>query len=105
MTQTNQRIDGKRLWDSLMGYAGIGATAKGGVRRLTLTNVDKRARDRFRSECEAMGLTVRVDAIGNMFARRPGRDPSRAPVLRRGRRFCSAATWTASPAAVSSMAR
>ena len=81
MTQTNQRIDGKRLWDSLMGYAGIGATAKGGVRRLTLTEVDKRARDRFRSECETMGLTVRVDAIGNMFARRPGRDPSRAPVL------------------------
>ncbi len=81
MTQTNQRIDGKRLWDSLMSYAGIGATAKGGVRRLTLTDVDKRARDRFRSECEAMGLTVRVDAIGNMFARRPGRDQSRAPVL------------------------
>jgi beta-ureidopropionase / N-carbamoyl-L-amino-acid hydrolase len=81
MAQTNQRIDGKRLWDSLMGFAEIGATAKGGVRRLTLTGVDKRGRDRFRAECEALGLTVRVDAIGNMFARRPGRDPSRAPVL------------------------
>ena len=81
MTQTNLRIDGKRLWDSLMGFAEIGATAKGGVRRLTLTDVDKRARDRFRTECEALGLTVRVDAIGNMFARRAGRDPSRAPVL------------------------
>src|SRR3978361_62240 len=81
MAQTNQRIDGKRLWDSLMGFAEIGATAKGGVRRLTLTDVDKRGRDRFRTECEALGLTVRVDGIGNMFARRPGRDPSRAPVL------------------------
>src|SRR5579863_5836236 len=79
--QTNQRIDGKRLWDSLMGMATIGATPKGGVRRLTLTDVDKRGRDRFRAECEALGLTVRVDAIGNMFARRPGRDPSRPPVL------------------------
>jgi N-carbamoyl-L-amino-acid hydrolase len=78
---TNQRIDGKRLWDTLMGFAEIGATPKGGVRRLTLTDVDKRGRDRFRAECEALGLTVRVDAIGNMFARRPGRDPSRAPVL------------------------
>jgi beta-ureidopropionase / N-carbamoyl-L-amino-acid hydrolase len=78
---TNQRIDGKRLWDSLMSFAEIGATPKGGVRRLTLTDVDKRGRDKFRSECEALGLTVRVDAIGNMFARRPGRDPSRAPVL------------------------
>src|ERR1700710_1598217 len=81
MAQTNLRIDGKRLWDTLMGYAEIGATAKGGVRRLTLTDVDKRGRDRFRRECEALGLTVRVDAIGNMFARRAGRDPTRVPVL------------------------
>jgi len=80
-TQTNQRIDGKRLWDLLMSMAQIGATPKGGVRRLTLTDVDKRGRDRFRAECEAAGLTVRVDAIGNMFARREGRDPNRLPVL------------------------
>src|SRR4051794_32563099 len=81
MAQTNQRIDGKRLWDSLMGFAEIGATPKGGVRRLTLSETDKRGRDKFRAECEALGLSVRVDAIGNMFARRPGRDPSRLPVL------------------------
>jgi N-carbamoyl-L-amino-acid hydrolase len=79
--QTNQRIDGRRLWDLLMSMAEIGATPKGGVRRLTLTDVDKRGRDRFRAECEAAGLMVRVDAIGNMFARRAGRDPSRLPVL------------------------
>src|SRR6201995_5562456 len=79
--QTNQRIDGKRLWDSLMSMAEIGATPRGGFRRLTLTDVDKRGRDKFRAECEAMGLTVRVDAIGNMFARRAGRNPHRAPVL------------------------
>ena len=79
--QTNQRIDGKRLWDLLMSMAEIGATPKGGVRRLTLTDVDKRGRDQFRAHCEAAGLTVRVDAIGNMFARRPGRDPKRLPVL------------------------
>ncbi len=80
-SQTNQRIDGKRLWDTLMGFAEIGATPKGGVRRLALSDVDKRGRERFRAECEALGLTVRVDAIGNMFARRPGRDPNRLPVL------------------------
>ncbi len=50
-------------------------------RRLTLTDVDKRGRDRFRAECEAAGLVVRVDEIGNMFARRAGRDPARLPVL------------------------
>src|SRR5271154_820428 len=80
-SQTNQRIDGKRLWDTLMSFAQIGATPKGGVRRLALSGVDKAGRDRFRAECEALGLAVRVDAIGNMFARRPGRDPARLPVL------------------------
>ncbi len=81
MTGTNQRIDGKRLWDSLMAMAEIGATPKGGVKRLTLTEVDKEGRDRFRGWCESLGLKVRVDAIGNMFARREGRDPTRLPVL------------------------
>ena len=81
VSQTNQRIDAKRLWDTLMGYAEIGGTPKGGVRRLALSDVDKRGRDRFRADCEALGLTVRVDAIGNMFARRAGRDPNRLPVL------------------------
>jgi beta-ureidopropionase / N-carbamoyl-L-amino-acid hydrolase len=79
--QTNQRIDGRRLWDSLMEMAQIGATPKGGVRRLTLTEVDRAGRDRFSTLCEQAGLKVRVDAIGNMFARRDGRDPTRLPVL------------------------
>ncbi len=81
MSGSNKRIDGVRLWDSLMAMARHGATAKGGVRRLTLTSIDKAAREDFRAQCEALGLTVRVDAIGNMFARREGRDPTRLPVL------------------------
>ena len=79
--RTNQRIDGRRLWDSLMEMAAIGATPKGGVRRLALGPVDKLGRDRFPELCRAAGLAVRVDAMGNMFARRPGRDPARLPVL------------------------
>lgn len=78
---SNQRIDGRRLWDSLMAMAEVGATPKGGVRRLALTPVDKAGRDRFRGWCVDLGLTVRTDAMGNMFARREGRDPSRLPVL------------------------
>jgi beta-ureidopropionase / N-carbamoyl-L-amino-acid hydrolase len=81
MTATNQRIDAARLWDSLMDMARFGATPKGGVRRLTLTDIDRQGRDHFRARCEAAGLAVRVDEIGNMFARRPGRDPGRLPVL------------------------
>ncbi len=79
--QTNRPIDGKRLWDSLMNMAEIGATPKGGVRRLALSAVDREGRARFRQWCEALGLKVRVDAMGNMFARRDGRDPNRLPVM------------------------
>jgi N-carbamoyl-L-amino-acid hydrolase len=81
MSGTNQRIDGPRLWDSLMAMAEIGATPKGGVKRLTLTEVDRAGRDRFAQWCQQAGLTVRMDEMGNMFARRPGRDPKRKPVL------------------------
>ncbi|MBP0445961.1 Zn-dependent hydrolase [Roseomonas sp. SSH11] len=81
MSGTNQRIDSGRLWDALMAMAEIGATPKGGVKRLTLTEVDRAGRDQFAQWCHAAGLTVRVDSMGNMFARRPGRDPSRKPVL------------------------
>jgi N-carbamoyl-L-amino-acid hydrolase len=78
---TNQRIDSTRLWDTLMEIAKIGGTPKGGVKRITLTDEDRRGRDLYKSWCEAAGLTVRMDSMGNMFARREGRDPSRLPVL------------------------
>lgn len=75
-----QNINGERLWDSLMEMARIGATDKGGVNRLTGTDLDKQGRDLFRSWCEEAGCSVTVDALGNMFARRPGRNPDKPPV-------------------------
>jgi N-carbamoyl-L-amino-acid hydrolase len=78
---TNQRIDGARLWNTLMEIAEIGGTPKGGVKRITLTETDRRGRHLFSAWCEAIGLTVRYDSMGNMFARREGRDLSRPPVL------------------------
>ncbi|HSM20003.1 MAG TPA: M20/M25/M40 family metallo-hydrolase, partial [Hyphomicrobiales bacterium] len=77
----NARIDAKRLWQSLMDMATIGATSKGGVCRIGLSEEDRQARDLFRSWCESAGYTVRVDKFGNMFARRPGRDPALPAVL------------------------
>jgi N-carbamoyl-L-amino-acid hydrolase len=74
------RVNGERLWQSLMELARIGATARGGVRRLTLTEVDREARDLFARWVREAGLELRVDAIGNMFARRAGADPAAAPV-------------------------
>lgn len=73
-------IDSDRLWQSLMDLAEIGGTAKGGVCRLALTDLDRQGRDLFVSWCRAAGLSVRVDAIGNIFARRAGTDPSRRAI-------------------------
>ena len=74
-------INGPRLWGSLMDMAKIGATPKGGVKRIALTREDKAGRDQFVAWCEASGLKVRVDRIGNIFARREGADPTAAPVM------------------------
>ena len=78
---SNVRVDGTRLWDSLMEMAKIGATPKGGVKRLTLTDLDRQSRELFRKWCEAAGCTVKVDEMGNMFARREGADNTLAPVM------------------------
>jgi N-carbamoyl-L-amino-acid hydrolase len=78
---TNLPVNSDRLWASLMEMAKIGATEKGGNCRLTLTDLDRQARDLFVSWCEAAGCTVTVDAVGNLFARRPGRDAGRTPVM------------------------
>ena len=77
----NLSIDGDRLWTSIMEIARIGATDKGGSRRLALTDLDREARDLFVAWCEAAGCTVSVDRMGNIFARRPGRDPDAAAVV------------------------
>jgi len=76
----NLQIDGARLWETLMATAQIGATAKGGICRLTLTDLDRQVRDWFKAQCEALGCTVTVDEVGNMFARRPGRNQTLPPI-------------------------
>jgi beta-ureidopropionase / N-carbamoyl-L-amino-acid hydrolase len=75
------RVDGARLWASLERMARIGATPKGGVCRLALTDLDRESRDLFVEWAQEAGCTVRIDRIGNIFARRPGRRADAAPVL------------------------
>lgn len=70
------RINGGRLWDSLMEMAKIGATEKGGCNRLALTELDRQARDLFCHWCESLGCSISIDRIGNIFARREGADNS-----------------------------
>ncbi len=81
MTDRNLRIDGQRLWESLMEMAKIGATKKGGVCRLALTDLCKQSRDLFIHWCEEAGCTIKIDKMGNIFARRAGRNNDLAPVL------------------------
>ena len=68
----NLAINPDRLWDDLMETAAFGATAKGGVCRLTLSDDDRKVRDWFTARAQAIGCAVTVDDMGNMFARRDG---------------------------------
>jgi beta-ureidopropionase / N-carbamoyl-L-amino-acid hydrolase len=76
----NLRIDGARLWDSLMEMAQIGPGVAGGNNRQTLTDEDAEGRRLFQKWCEDAGLEMGVDEMGTMFARRDGTDPDALPV-------------------------
>jgi N-carbamoyl-L-amino-acid hydrolase len=75
------RINGGRLWDSLMQLAQIGATEKGGVCRLALTDLDKQGRDLVTGWAREAGLTVTIDKIGNGFLRRAGKNNALPPIV------------------------
>jgi N-carbamoyl-L-amino-acid hydrolase len=75
------RINPQRLWTSLMDLAKIGATDKGGVKRLALTDLDRQGRDLVVQWAKDEGLHITVDAIGNVFMRREGANPALPPVV------------------------
>jgi beta-ureidopropionase / N-carbamoyl-L-amino-acid hydrolase len=77
---SNLRIDPERLWATLMETGAIGGTAKGGINRQTLTAEDAAVRAWFKGAAEALGCTVTVDEVGNIFALRAGRQPGLAPI-------------------------
>jgi N-carbamoyl-L-amino-acid hydrolase len=79
-TQTNLSINPRRLWDTIHDTARIGATPKGGLRRLAGSDEDRQVRDWLRAECEAAGCTVAIDRCGNMFATYPGRRSDLRPI-------------------------
>ncbi|MBS2017398.1 MAG: Zn-dependent hydrolase [Deltaproteobacteria bacterium] len=73
-------VNGDRLWTSLMELARIGATAKGGVCRLALTDLDRQGRDLVVSWAKKAGMSVTIDKIGNVFMRREGKNPKLPPI-------------------------
>ncbi len=78
---SNIKINEQRLWDSLMEMAKIGGTPKGGCNRQALTDLDREGRDLFISWCKDAGCTVSVDTMGNIFARREGKNSALDPVV------------------------
>ncbi len=59
----------------------FGATPSGGVGRLALTDEDRQARDLFVTWAREAGCEIRIDGVGNIFARRAGTNPAAAPVM------------------------
>ncbi|MDA5558472.1 Zn-dependent hydrolase [Shimia sp. MMG029] len=76
----NLKVNGDRLWDSLMEMAKIGPGVAGGNNRQTLTDEDAEGRALFQTWCEEVGCTMGLDTMGNMFATYPGTDPDALPV-------------------------
>jgi N-carbamoyl-L-amino-acid hydrolase len=76
----NMRVNADRLWDTLMDMAKIGPGIAGGNNRQTLTDSDAEGRRLFQAWCDAAGLTMGVDPMGNMFMTRAGTDPDALPV-------------------------
>ena len=81
MNASSYPVNGERLWQTLHSLAEIGATAAGGVARVALTDEDRAGRDQFVTWVRELGCTVHIDQMGNLFARREGSDPGRAPVV------------------------
>ena len=75
------RVDGERLWSDLMTMAAIGATANGGSYRTALSDADRDGRNLFVHWVKEAGMTVTIDKIGNIFARRSGMDDNLPPVM------------------------
>ena len=80
VSAANMKVDGDRLWDSLMEMARIGPGVAGGNNRQTLTDADAEGRTVFKEWCEAAGMTMALDRMGNMFMRHEGSEPDLNPV-------------------------
>jgi len=75
------KINEERLWQRMMEMAKIGATSKGGVNRVALSDEDKAGRDLFIAWCKAANCTIEIDNMGNLFAKRAGKDNSEPTIL------------------------
>ncbi len=74
-------VNGQRLLAQLDALGAVGATLGGGVCRLAFTEEDRAGRALVTQWMRALGLSVRMDALGNVVGRRAGRDDTLAAVM------------------------
>jgi len=74
------KLSQAHLLGNIEALAQIGAIEGGGCARLALSDEDKAGRDLVTGWMEALGLEVRIDAIGNVIGLRAGRE-NIAPVM------------------------
>ena len=78
---SDTRVSLERFWSTIEASAEIGKCRPGGLARLALSDADGQMRDLFCQWCREAGLSVEIDELGSIFARRDGTDPSLPPIL------------------------
>ena len=81
VARVSDRINGERLWQRLLDLAQFGATSKGGVCRLALSEEEMQARAALVAWSREFGLKPSVDDAANLFLTLEGREPDLPPVL------------------------
>jgi N-carbamoyl-L-amino-acid hydrolase len=80
-TRRAPRVNGARLNGWLTAIAEFGKNPQGGVTRLAYTEADVAARAYLMQLMRETGLTVSVDAAGNIYGKREGTDRTATPII------------------------
>ncbi len=78
---TDLQINGDRLHNNLKQLAHIGRTADGAISRVAFSDADIEGRVFVKEMMQRAGLSVHVDAVGNILGRRDGMDGTLRPIL------------------------
>lgn len=81
MGKQNVFINGERLRNALEEFSQFGKTENNGVTRLALSKEDQTARDYFCSCCKELGMSIKIDDIGNIYATLEGVENSKPPII------------------------
>lgn len=64
----------ERLQEKIQAFSKIGDTGNGGVTRLCFTEANLQAREEFCNRCKALGMDVKTDDLGNIYATLKGEE-------------------------------